>query len=150
MERQVMQMQKDRMMTHLMKKAGINPTAQREIICNILIQNADQHFTAKDIERMGDDLGMPISLSTIYRTLVLLEKRGIIIKHNFHENDSAIYEYAHKDVHHHLICKSCGKVIEITGLEPCDLHERLLHEGFHYTSYNLKIYGYCDACKPQK
>lgn len=136
----------DDIMKELVHQKGIKLTSKRKSVLEIMIKNKHQHFTAKDIENIAGDMEMVISISTIYRTLELFEKWGIIMRHNF-QDDSAIYEYAYKEDHHHLICKHCGQVIEITGLIPDDLNERLTEIGFEYVSYHLKIYGYCRACK---
>lgn len=146
MNENTLALSKNDIMDDFVKKTGIKLTTRREIIYNILAQNSNKHFTAKDIESMTYRLNTPTSISTIYRTLELFEKWGIIIRHNFND-DSAIYEYAYKEDHHHLICKACGKVIEISGLVPNNLSEQLFKVGFHYISYNLKIYGYCNQCR---
>ena len=78
----------------------------------------------------------------------ILEKTGVIIKHDFGDG-AAKYEFFMKEkgIHHHLICKKCGKIIEISGLLSEDLDKRLLEEeGFESKDQHLKIYGYCKEC----
>lgn len=134
-------------LNELAKEKGIKITTQREIIYNILVNNMHNHLTAKDIEKIVERKDMHIGISTIYRTLELFERLGVVIRHNFN-SDTVSYEFAFNNSkdHHHLICKECGKVLEVTGLMPKNLNEILMEMEFEYQSYNLKIYGLCKDC----
>ena len=123
-------------------------TKQRKKILDVLI-SAEQHLLAQDIYQILKDNGSKVGLATVYRTLDLFEEAGIIAKRKFN-GDSAYYEINPKqhENHHHLICKGCGKVIEVEELLPQNIEERLREEeGFHVEDLCLQMYGYCEDCR---
>ena len=133
----------------LVEKTGMRLTSQRKLILKILIENSDQHLSANDIYLKAKEKDKSIGIATIYRNIDILDKINIIDKRNFGD-DTAKYEFAwkEKEKHHHLICYDCKKIIEISGLLPEDLSDRLLGEkDFQFTDHNLKIYGYCSTCR---
>lgn len=128
-------------------EADFRVTHQRKKILNVLISYAGQHLLAQDIYEILKEEGSKVGLATIYRTLDLLEDEGIITKRKFND-DSAYYEINAKgNKHHHLICKSCGKVIEVNDLLQSDIEERLWEEeDFSVEDLSLQIYGSCAEC----
>ncbi|GKX27526.1 transcriptional repressor [Vallitalea longa] len=139
----------NQVMNDLMEKMDIRMTYQRKIILSILIDNIDKHLTANEIYSLIKVKNDVIGMATIYRTIDILLDKGIVIKHDF--GDSAAkyeLEIEKNKNHHHLICKKCGKVIEVSGLLKEDFYEKILREkGFQCTEYRLKIFGYCDKCR---
>jgi Fur family ferric uptake transcriptional regulator len=136
-------------MNDLIEKMDIRLTYQRKIILNTLIENVGKHLSANEIYALIKDKASIIGMATIYRTIDILLKKGIVVKHDFGYS-AAKYEIEIENTknHHHLICKKCGSVIEASGLIRDDLYERLLEEkGFQCTEYKLKIFGYCNKCR---
>lgn len=139
----------DPIMNNLIEKMDIRLTYQRKIILNTLIDNVGKHLSANEIYTLIKDKENIIGMATIYRTIDMLLKKGIVIKHDFGDS-AAKYEIEIENTrnHHHLICKKCGKVIEASGLLKDDFYEKLMEEkGFQCTEYKLKIFGYCDKCR---
>jgi Fur family ferric uptake transcriptional regulator len=136
-------------MNNIVDKMDMRLTYQRKVILNVLIENIDKHLTANDIYTLIKSKHNIIGMATIYRTIDILNKKGIVIKHDF--GDSAAkyeLEIEQNKNHHHLICKKCGKVIEMSGLLKDDFYETLLQDkGFECTDYKLKIFGYCADCR---
>lgn len=132
------------------EKKDIRLTSQREEILRIFVESDKKHLSAEDIYLLLKAKNISISLTTIYRSLDLFVKNKIISQIDFGD-DTARYEFIYKEEerkHHHLICKNCGKVIEISGLLPDDLENILLkEEGFQIVNHCLKIYGYCQECR---
>ena len=89
-----------------------------------------------------------ISRATVYRTLELLVKSGLVRRVHLGE-DHYHYEHVKGDSHHdHLVCTTCGGVIEFLdeGLEKRAL-EICEKRKFKPTFHNLQILGVCDACR---
>ena len=144
-----MNLEVDKIINDLVEKTGLRLTAQRRVILETLIENSDKHLSANELYFIAKAKDNYIGIATIYRTIDILEKMRIIDKRDFGD-DAAKYEFILKDKgkHHHLICSNCGKVMEISGLLPEDLQERLLEEkGFQFIEHRLKIYGYCKECR---
>lgn len=138
----------DNIITDISEKNHIRLTHQRKKVIEILISNSNRHISAEDIYNLIKNKDDSIGLATIYRTIKILEDKGIVIRHDF-GNGEAKYEFImkEKEKHDHLICKHCGKIIEIVGILPDDLHEKVLEKkGFHCKDFHLIIYGYCNEC----
>ncbi|MBM7622695.1 Fur family transcriptional regulator [Sporohalobacter salinus] len=131
------------------QKKDFRLTSQRKIILKTLIENNDRHLSVDDIYNLIKEKNNFIGIATIYRTLDLFEDLGVVVKRNF-GNKSAKYEFVFEDEtkHHHLICKSCGKVIEIDNFLADDIKEEIMKiKEFQIIDYSLHIYGYCKECK---
>lgn len=134
---------------NLMNRNHKRMTRQRKEILKILINNENKHISVEEIQRLAKENNIIISISTIYRTMDILQKIGAVIKHNF-GNGIAKYEVfvEEKDAHYHLICKKCEKIVEAFGLLGDNFNNRLLEEkGFQVEYQRLEIYGYCNECK---
>ena len=106
------------------------------------------HFEADELLFKMKEKRLKISRATIYRTLELLVKSGLVRRVHLGE-DHYHYEYVSGNSHHdHLICTTCGSVIEFH--DPV-LEERQLEicgrKKFTPTFHNLQILGICDACR---
>lgn len=88
-----------------------------------------------------------VSRATIYRTLELLVDSGLIWKVSLGGSQSH-YELAYGAKHHdHLICMSCGQVIEFVNERIEQLQEKVCRDhGFHPMRHNMQIFGHCSKC----
>lgn len=93
-----------------LRRAGIRLTSQRRIILQVLAAAAD-HPDANEVHRRAFLHDKTLSLSTVYRTLRLLEDRGAIQRHAFDDGRSR-FENADGEHHDHLIDIETGQVIE--------------------------------------
>jgi len=135
---------------------GFRLTTAREAILNILT-NTDKHLSAEDIYITIHANNPAIGLTTIYRTLELLEQTGIIYKFEF-GHGRAKYELSeensNKKHHHHLICKKCRKIVDYsefaeTEREYIEKAEAGLGKkyGFDIDDHLIHFYGTCPECK---
>ena len=130
-------------------------TVPRNAILNLLSRTS-KHMSAKDIYNTLYKDYPGIGLTTVYRTLDLLVKAGLINKFNIGEGQSR-YEFKtmdKKEHHHHLICKECGKIINYSDfvdeeLELVKKTEKSLSDkyDFEILDHNIEFYGICDKCK---
>ena len=89
------------------EKKGIRLTPQRKDIIRILIENNHKHLSASDIYDSLKEENKIMGLATVYRTLDLLTKMGMVMKRDF-DSELSHYELVIDQVnHHHLICKNC-------------------------------------------
>ncbi len=132
----------------LLHKRGYRLTPQRYLVLSV-IQEANGHISLDQIAERVQQINPRVSLSTIYRTLELLNELDLI-----HENhlpgESLHYEMPQGNNHHHLVCKKCKTMIHLDDDILGDLHERLHGQyHFHNLSLGLLATGYCDACWQQ-
>ncbi len=126
-------------------KHQLKLTRQREQILNVFLKM--EHVTAEQIYRMLARKDPHIGLATIYRTLKLLCDAGLAQERHFGAQ-TQFDNVSHKGHHDHLICTSCGKIVEF---ENCDI-ERLQEEvaqrnGFVIQTHKLELYGLCAKCR---
>ncbi len=122
-------------------------TGQRRVIARVLSEAAD-HPDVEELYRRASALDRRISIATVYRTVRLLEERGILAKRDF-GGGRARYEPSEHGHHHHLIDVDTGRVIEFEDPE----HERLLQAivarlGFDLVSHRLQLFGRRRAARP--
>ena len=125
---------------------GLKLTTERSALVREIFAT-HYHFEADELLFKMKEKGAKISRATVYRTLELLVKSGMVRRVHLGE-DHYHYEHVRGDSHHdHLICTMCGTVIEFVD----DELERRQHEicerkKFTPTFHNLQILGVCDSC----
>ncbi|SEG25650.1 Fur family transcriptional regulator [Bosea lathyri] len=123
-----------------LKGAGLRMTQQRRLILRVLAE-ADDHPDAKGIFTRAFAHDPTLSLSTVYRTMKLLETRGAIERHAFEDGVSR-YEHADQQHHDHLIDVETGQVIEFSSDAIEELQRRIAAElGYELVRHRLELYG---------
>jgi Fur family ferric uptake transcriptional regulator len=139
----------DRISEYL-KKNDLKFTAGRRIILE-RIKSCEGHFDADELYELLRQDGEKVSRATVYRTLPLLVKMGVI-KETLRSGARARYEHAFGHAHHdHLECIACGRIIEfkVDGIEM--LQEKLCRKnGFVPVYHELFIRGYCASCAAKR
>lgn len=138
--------------------SGSRWTASREAILNLLSRTS-KHLSAKEIYRSLFRIYPGIGLTTVYRTLDVLEKMGYLnkIPLGTGENKYELITNSSRNHHHHLICTQCGKVIDYTDFVDEELElikkteQRLKKKhGFKITDHNFEFYGICKECQKRR
>ncbi len=124
----------------LCAESGMRMTGQRRTIARVLSE-AHDHPDVEEVYRRALARDPRISLSTVYRTVRLLEGEGIIERHDFGDG-RARYEPAGHGHHDHLINVKTGEVIEFKNDEIERLQERVAKElGFQLIGHRLELFG---------
>ncbi len=115
-------------------------TGQRRVIVEVLGRAAD-HPDAVEVHRRALQTDPNISLSTVYRTVKLLQDRGILARHAFMDGRSR-YETAETEHHDHLINIRTGKVIEFRSEEIEKLQAEIARRlGYRLVDHRLELYA---------
>ncbi|WNJ94098.1 Fur family transcriptional regulator [Bosea sp. 685] len=123
-----------------LKQAGLRMTQQRRLILRILAE-AHDHPDAKGIFTRAFEHDPTLSLSTVYRTMKLLESQGAIERHAFEDGVSR-YEHADQQHHDHLIDVETGQVVEFSSPEIEALQAKIAAElGYEIVRHRLELYG---------
>ena len=128
---------------------GIRMTAQRRTILGV-IETAKQHLAAAQILRRVRKIDPGIDRVTVYRTLALLKRQGLVDELDLMHlrGDGHFYERRPQREHLHMACLRCGKIQEFES----HLFERLKGQverecRFHIVVTRVEIGGYCSACR---
>lgn len=141
------------------KGYGYRMTLGREAILEVLSQ-ADEHLSAEDIYMRVHKIYPNIGLTSIYRTLDILDSIGLVNKFDF-GHGRARYELAEsssgKRHHHHLVCTGCGRIIDYTDFIDEEFAllkktEEGLSRKYHFaiTNHLIQFYGLCQDCNERK
>jgi len=139
-----------------LRKQRLRLTAPRRIIIDVLVRTKE-HVSAEEVYMEVYKAYPNVGLTTVYRTLDLLERMGIVAKLHFGDGRSRyelIESHRKSAHHHHLICSNCKRVIDYDDfideeLELLKKVERGLSRkhGFHIMGHAIQFYGKCSRCK---
>lgn len=130
---------------------GYKYTEQRQQVMEVILQHWQLHLSSDDIYEFLREKGLNIAQSTVYRTLVMLERIQAIRKVDLSEGYTRYEICSHEDrVHHHLICSQCGSVIDLHSNLLEDLENEICSKhDFHVKNRCFKFYGKCKKCRGQ-
>ncbi len=129
-----------------LKSAGLKATFPRLKILDIFRRADPRHQSAEDVYRTLIAEDVDIGLATVYRVLTQFEQAGILTRSQF-ECTRAVFELNDGDHHDHLICTSCGKVVEFYDMNIEKRQYDVAREhGFTLESHTMMLYGICPTC----
>ncbi|MFC1985754.1 Fur family transcriptional regulator [Chloroflexota bacterium] len=129
-----------------LSKRGYRLTPQRMMILSA-IENSANHISAEEIYAQIVSKYPNVNISTVYRTLELLERLGLVTKTDLGEG-RVRYHPAQKGHHHHLVCRECGAIIDLDESLLAPLKSALFREyNFDADLRHLAILGHCVSCR---
>jgi Fur family transcriptional regulator, ferric uptake regulator len=131
-----------------LRDQGLPVTQQREEIAEVVFSSSE-HLSVEEIEARLRAKGERIGKATIYRTLEMLVRSGLVEEYDFGEGFKRYkHLFGQTLVREHLICTECGKVEEVETRELVQLQEELARaHGFQPARHRLEMYGICAACQ---
>ena len=131
-----------------LRARGYRLTPQRQLVLEAV--NELGHATPEDIVTAVRRTASGVNISTVYRTLELLEELGLVT-HTHLGHGAPTYHAAIDDEHVHLVCRECGTVSETSpGLVAGMVHALRETEGFAADVGHMAIFGTCRACGTAK
>ena len=128
-----------------LRARGYRVTPQRQLVLEAVARL--DHATPEEIGAQVQQIARGVNISTIYRTLELLEQVGMVT-HTHLGHGAPIYHLASHADHVHLVCGDCGRVTEIgpDAIRPLitALDER---HGFETDVGHLTVFGLCQDCR---
>lgn len=119
---------------------GLKMTGQRRTIARVLSEATD-HPDVEELYRRAVAIDARISVATVYRTVRLLEEKGILERRDF-GGGRARYEPTEHGRHDHLIDIDTGRVVEFTDDAHVAALEAIAHAlGFELVSHRLELFG---------
>ena len=128
---------------------GLRWTEPRRTVVEVLVSSAGRHPTAAEIYRIVRQRYPKIGRATVYRTLDLLEKLGII-RHTFLQRAVPGYVFLHQGTHVHVICRKCEKVLELPDVPTQEILPQVQTiTDFIIEGGVFELYGMCKSCQTQ-
>jgi Fur family ferric uptake transcriptional regulator len=134
------------MIKSLFKDKNIRLTHPRLLIYQVL-SNSGSPLGPQEIYQCLLKKQRKIGLTSIYRSLGLFESLGIVFR--IINGSSVKYKLCEiEDHHHHIICKACGKVVELDFCDISDWSKKVTEStGYQVIDHQLNFYGFCKTCK---
>jgi Fur family ferric uptake transcriptional regulator len=127
-----------------LRERGYRLTPQRQLVLEAVTELG--HATPEDVHSWVHDRAEGVNISTVYRTLELLEEIGLVT-HAHLSHGAPTYHAADGAQHAHVVCHGCGSVSE---LKPDDLGTlvEVIHQrtGFVADIGHLTVFGECSRC----
>ncbi|MGY1820898.1 Fur family transcriptional regulator [Geodermatophilus sp. SYSU D00079] len=120
-------------------------TRQRDAVRTIF-STLDGFHSIQDVHARLRDAGDAIGLTTVYRAVQSLAGDGELDSIRT-DSGEALYRRCSTGHHHHLVCRVCGRTVEVAGPAVERWASRVAGEhGFVDLSHTLEIFGTCAEC----
>jgi Fur family transcriptional regulator, ferric uptake regulator len=127
-----------------LREAGLRITAQRVAVLDAL-DGRRAPVSAQELHHEFRRRGANAGLATVYRTLSALADAGVL--DTFVHDGEQRFRLCRASHHHHLVCRKCGAVEEVTSKAVEDWVSRVSRaRRFRVTGHSAEIYGYCASC----
>jgi Fur family ferric uptake transcriptional regulator len=127
-----------------LRARGYRLTPQRQLVLEAV--GTLGHATPEDIATAVRETASGVNISTVYRTLELLEELGLV-QHTHLGHGAPTYSVASDDDHVHLVCRDCGGVQEADSALLDDVVRRLSADvGFTVDVGHFAVFGRCRGC----
>jgi Fur family ferric uptake transcriptional regulator len=132
-------------LAEMLRERGLRMTPQRQLILDA-IESLEGHISAEAVHSRITEHFPQINISTVYRTLDLLEEMELV-RHTHFDDGVAQYHLAETELHQHLICRGCGREqeLDVEILRPLgDLLDK--QYGFQLDLAHFALIGRCASC----
>lgn len=134
-----------------LRSHGLKMTRARELVFREILSAPGIHPNADEIRRRLRTKKKVIGLATIYRTLNLLVRSGLVTAVDLGEGHSHFEPEWDETAHGHLICLSCGRVQEFAQASIQDAIRRIGEEkGYRLDKFSLQVFGFCRDCETKR
>lgn len=120
-------------------------TRQRTAV-KAALDSRDDFMSAQQLHDLLRHQGESVGLTTVYRSLQGLAEAGevdLLVT----DDGETVYRRCSPEHHHHLVCRSCGRTVEITGPAVETWADAVAREhGFTDISHTLEVFGLCGDC----
>jgi Fe2+ or Zn2+ uptake regulation protein len=134
----------DAELAELLREGGLRATSQR-VVMHRLLRDRNRHVSAEELLTEASDRLPGLSLPTVYATLELFERLGIVRRVN--GGGGTLLWDTRADAHHHMICRNCGRIEDLET--PLDLERARLsaaRSGFQPDRAEVVVSGLCADC----
>ncbi|MFV2143291.1 MULTISPECIES: Fur family transcriptional regulator [Isoptericola] len=123
-------------------------TKQRAAVAGAL-DATDEFRSAQQLHEQLRDRGDAVGLATVYRTLQALAAGGEVDVLRTDDGEALYRRCARTEHHHHLVCRSCGRAVEIDGPTVESWAAQVgASQGFTDIEHTVELWGTCTDCRP--
>jgi Fur family transcriptional regulator, ferric uptake regulator len=127
-------------------RGGLRQTRQRAAV-SAALDSVDDFRSAQDLHALLRARGETVGLATVYRTLQSLADAGEVDVLRVTDGETVYRRCDSEEHHHHLVCRECGRTVEVEGPAVEQWTGRVADEhGFVDVSHTLEVFGTCRTC----
>jgi Fur family ferric uptake transcriptional regulator len=132
-------------LAQVLRERGLRLTAQRQLVLEAV--HSLGHATPDQVHAKVADTAAGVNISTVYRTLELLEDVGLVT-HTHLSHGAPTYHAATDRQHVHLVCRGCGRIEEVEPAVMSAVAQDLLRDvGFQVDVGHVSFFGRCRECE---
>ncbi|MFF3259716.1 Fur family transcriptional regulator [Streptomyces sp. NPDC002932] len=121
-------------------------TRQRTAVAAAL-DEVDEFRSAQELHDVLKHRGDSVGLTTVYRTLQSLADAGEVDVLRTTDGESVYRRCSTGDHHHHLVCRVCGKAVEVEGPAVEQWAETIAAQhGYVNVAHTVEVFGTCADC----
>ena len=121
------------------------PTRQQAAVADLL-ERSEDFTSAQTVHARLRDAGAGVGLATVYRTLQAMVDAGTVDVLRTDDGE-AVYRACSTHHHHHLVCRACGRTVEVEGPAVERWADKIADDhGFIDVTHTLEIFGTCADC----
>lgn len=129
-----------------MSSAATTRTTRQRTAIEALLSGTSSFTSAQDMHAALVAEGTRVGLSTVYRTLQSMADAGEVDTLR-QENGEALYRRCSPRHHHHLVCRECGRTVEVEGSDVEAWATRIAEaHGFADPTHDVEVFGTCPDC----
>ncbi len=133
----------------LLESKDLKFTFERKTIFDE-VAHVSEHFNADSLYERFKKKGLRISRDTVYRTIPLLLESGAIQKSVGNGKQEFFERTSARGHHDHMICTSCGKIIEFSCKEIEEMQDKVCRNyGFKLIFHDHRLFGKCKSCNKE-
>ena len=134
-------------LTDLLEAEGYRLTPARQVIAETMVSSGG-HCSADELVGLVRERTPGVGRMTVYRTLELFCRLGLV-RPFYQGTGAAHYALMDSGHHHHLICSSCGQIIEVADCVLERIKVKRIGERFNFDvqGHLLEFYGTCEQCR---
>jgi len=134
-----------------LRSHGLKLTRARELVFREILSAPGIHPNADEIRKRLQSKKEEVGLATIYRTLRLLVRSGLVSAVDLGEDHSHFEPEGKEAAHGHIICLSCGRVEEFAQAEIRAAVRKVGEKkGYRLDKFSLQVFGLCRACEAKR
>ncbi len=129
----------------LIRKQGFRLTPQRQLILDAICESG-KHVTPEDIYERVHRVSPAVNRATVYRNVDFLCDMRLVVAANI--GRQMYYEIAGTEPHHHLICRRCNAVTQMSHAAIRNFFDQVEQsEDFQVDMDHLTLFGLCAQCR---
>jgi len=126
--------------------AGRQRNTRQRYAVTALLADVDDFRSAQELHGLLRGRGERVGLTTVYRALQTMADAGEVDVMRLPSGEQ-MFRQCSRSHHHHLVCRACGRTVEVAGPTVETWADRIASEhGFVDISHTVEIFGTCESC----